>query len=803
MTKIWIMIVVLFLSGCVEQLEPIEIDDSVISSEHSDKSDPIVSLSLSNIKPATIKENEVVINWQSNLSTEGQIEYGLTTAYGFYSKKNSNLLKSHSHIIENLKDGTLYHYRIRAKDENGKEVISSNYTITTLKKAVVLLDPKIVSQKVLETGESSAKINIKTDQDVSVILDYGVTSNLGKIQNSSSFKKEHNLTISNLNADTTYYYKLKIKSSNRRTAQSSQLSFKTKAKVVVVPNLILSDLIHQDLGETTVAISWKLNHPATGQVEYGKSSSLGLLSLKENSFIYSSHKQTLKGLDEGTTYYYRVRSKDQNGKEALSEIKSFKTLEKKVDLILEAKAPVILSAIYDNGGYVISFKKADGSRDADGGYDTWIDGVDLNDNQKYSGFTRKITGLDTTQRHCFQIQSRFLVPTYIYFESKEECVEAVDTPSQPKLNADVKYWKDRFDSFMNTKSGFSTYADKSKPYNGNFTNKTAIDYMVNQKNANQEYYFLAYYIDAYLSIWQATGEDKYLNRLLEIVEKTMDLAVPMKGRATGYLGWPMSPNYFQADQVGSTVGNEGVGLWDSYYWRFVASLVRIMHKSPKLRARNNYQARYKRLLDFSEKHIWERYEKIGVGNFYRINTHMSSHWARIGMELYIVTGKSKYKTVFDNISFGKMVGWPSNMRNQITKTSNGAYTWSANWTSRTATQDTSHGGAVVSYMTTAYDNKMYWNKSDIDALLTTSLKVIWPDKNGSVRKYVNGSGGNDYNGRFHEWLHLGKYSQTMQNKIKDYYQTTGNLNYYGLEPLGIAALNAKILSDGKPAYPEN
>ncbi len=44
--------------------------------------------------------------------------------------------------------------------------------------------------------------------------------------------------------------------------------------------------------------------------------------------------------------------------------------------------------------------------------------------------------------------------------------------------------------------------------------------------------------------------------------------------------------------------------------------------------------------------------EILASNIYRVNTHMASHWARIGMELYIITGKQKYKDVFDNISFG-------------------------------------------------------------------------------------------------------------------------------------------------------
>ena len=52
-------------------------------------------------------------------------------------------------------------------------------------------------------------------------------------------------------------------------------------------------------------------------------------------------------------------------------------------------------------------------------------------------------------------------------------------------------------------------------------------------------------------------------------------------------------------------------------------------------------------------------------------------------------------------------------------------------------------------------------------------------------------------------LCLGRYNQEIQNKIRVEYENTTYLGYVGLQPVGIAALNAKILADGRPAYPEN
>ncbi len=54
-----------------------------------------------------------------------------------------------------------------------------------------------------------------------------------------------------------------------------------------------------------------------------------------------------------------------------------------------------------------------------------------------------------------------------------------------------------------------------------------------------------------------------------------------------------------------------------------------------------------------------------------------------------------------------------------------AYIWSSGWNGSSA-QDTSHGGAIVSFWVTAYENEMYWNRNDIDALIATFTKVVCP-----------------------------------------------------------------------------
>ena len=79
------------------------------------------------------------------------------------------------------------------------------------------------------------------------------------------------------------------------------------------------------IGSTTAVIFWNTYKPATTQVVYGKSESLGETSPLEKAMT-TSHEVKLTGLQPGTTYHFRVRSVDRVGNVAFMHDLSFKTL---------------------------------------------------------------------------------------------------------------------------------------------------------------------------------------------------------------------------------------------------------------------------------------------------------------------------------------------------------------------------------------------------------------------------------------------------------------------------------------------
>jgi phosphodiesterase/alkaline phosphatase D-like protein len=79
-------------------------------------------------------------------------------------------------------------------------------------------------------------------------------------------------------------------------------------------------------GLTTRAatISWTTNEPADSQVEYGPAASYGLATALDPALV-TAHSQRLTGLQRGTTYFYRVKSRDAAGNLAVRDGGTFTT----------------------------------------------------------------------------------------------------------------------------------------------------------------------------------------------------------------------------------------------------------------------------------------------------------------------------------------------------------------------------------------------------------------------------------------------------------------------------------------------
>lgn len=85
---------------------------------------------LSNITASNVASTSAVITWATDEAATSEVEYGMTTAYGF-SSAGTTLVMSHSRTLSGLTSSTTYNYRVKSSDGAGNLVTSGNFTFTT------------------------------------------------------------------------------------------------------------------------------------------------------------------------------------------------------------------------------------------------------------------------------------------------------------------------------------------------------------------------------------------------------------------------------------------------------------------------------------------------------------------------------------------------------------------------------------------------------------------------------------------------------------------------------------------------
>lgn len=316
-------------------------------------------------------------------------------------------------------------------------------------------------------------------------------------------------------------------------------------------------------------------------------------------------------------------------------------------------------------------------------------------------------------------------------------------------------------------------------------------------NDSWQFYNLAYSIDANTTMFQATGKTKYLDRAFYYINNVIDSAkpshlIPTSQFKDNYLGWS---NYSHPDM--SLKGKE-VPLFESFCWRYVTTLLRIIKNSPLLLFNPKYSRQYQKVLSFTQKHIFNKWYSRGTGNIYRSRTHIASHWARISMDLWNITSNTKYLKVFTNFNHS-LPNYNSSMRKQIKPHPLDplAYWWNDEWNNFLLPgQDVSHGNAVIGMIVEAKDICQEYTEKDINALIRT-FNIVWPSN--VFPTHIDGSRPPDKEGGWFNdgFIKLGRYDASVQRKIESH-NTGRNTQLYGN-----GALNARILLYEKPHYPTN
>jgi hypothetical protein len=147
---------------------------------------------------------------------------------------------------------------------------------------------------------------------------YGVTPALGQLSPvQSSLSSSHELTLTGLNAGTTYYFAAKSAAANGIVGSSTVYSFTT---LHTTPPTI-SGIVVSPGSNNTAVITWTASTPVIGQVVFGTTTNYGNWS-QPTSALTQNPKCTLGYVPAGLIHF-RITSTDSYGNQATSPDATF------------------------------------------------------------------------------------------------------------------------------------------------------------------------------------------------------------------------------------------------------------------------------------------------------------------------------------------------------------------------------------------------------------------------------------------------------------------------------------------------
>jgi len=187
---------------------------------------------------------------------------------------------------------------------------------------------RIVSGPNVDADDHSASINWKTDDLSSTYVRYGKDkNNMSKDERHSGGARDHNVTLSELQPGTKYFFAIMDSKGNVRkegefttkgstsassgsnTSSGSQSGSSTSSSGAVDNVRILDGPRPQNVTPNTATIYWRTDDVAASDVKYG----LDQNNLDKRAFERGGareHTAELTNLEGGKTYYYQILRRD-------------------------------------------------------------------------------------------------------------------------------------------------------------------------------------------------------------------------------------------------------------------------------------------------------------------------------------------------------------------------------------------------------------------------------------------------------------------------------------------------------------
>ena len=147
------------------------------------------------------------ITWTTDENSTSRVEYGTTTSLATVASDPA-LVTAHSITLSTLAPGTTYYFRVTSADAYNNSASSPSAPNTSSFTTIDNSPPVISSVAATPLAGNTAAITWITNKLSNSRVDYGATSALGSTVSDAGMVTAHSLTLSELTAGRTYFYRV-------------------------------------------------------------------------------------------------------------------------------------------------------------------------------------------------------------------------------------------------------------------------------------------------------------------------------------------------------------------------------------------------------------------------------------------------------------------------------------------------------------------------------------------------------------------------------------------------------------------
>ncbi len=279
-------------------------------------------------KAIAVNLTTATIRYTVEGATKIRIYYGETQTFGSTLEVSTSTSEAtYNTILEDLKDGTKYFYKINGFDSEAAEYEGSTLTFETLPRPKI---SEVKIQQVRGTAQPTVLISWKTNTETSSIVTYYPSSDPSQTRDEVNVEfvlGDHKILIRGLQPETPYtlIVKGRDKNGNEAISEIQRITTATDTRAPQITDLIVegTDIPNPNGGtegsSSQLVISWTTDEPSTSQVEYGEGTGTSYPQrTQEDKSMVTNHAVVISNLVPSRVYHFRVISRDKASNAGLS-----------------------------------------------------------------------------------------------------------------------------------------------------------------------------------------------------------------------------------------------------------------------------------------------------------------------------------------------------------------------------------------------------------------------------------------------------------------------------------------------------